>query len=619
MRKRHTAAVLFAAVFVCLSSAIAVVGAADGDAAQSAISSSPSSSSPSSVVFSLKDLDASIKYYEKVSSSEKLSSNDRLAILYRIKEKYAASKLDLAALMREIEKQNRLRAAPSAIKDASPAEISSPPSSSHQASSSRASSLQASSPTGGGGHSAARRLSDISVVEKSEAFEILIRADKPDSHNVFVLKDPDQSIPPKIVVDFYGLTDALSASKKEIAFGSAGVDKIRTAQFEKEPAPVVRMVVYLKKNARHTFRETPSGFALIIPKDDSEHGKKITPFAADVPSAILIPPAGAPNNSISSVAAAAPPASDTSVAISSLSSPTGAPPSSSSSQATAPSDVRAAARASYKIEPGDVLYVTVSPADEITREVTVNPGGEISLPLAGVVRAAGLTPGRLAEDIKRALLKYITNPDVSVTVRQYARRTIFITGELKNTGGYVYKENMRLLELISQAGGFTDRADRKNVKILRGEGSGRKTFRVDVEELARSGDFSKDFELAPGDIVEVAAGFKKISVLGDVRNPGNYDYREGLKVVEAVSIAGGFLDTARIKEVSVLRKQGADTKSFTVDLDAILKGGKSDFALSPEDTIYIPRKTISSAVWWVTNIMPWLSLISIVIIIRGGL
>ncbi|MDI6757077.1 MAG: SLBB domain-containing protein [Endomicrobiia bacterium] len=618
MKKRHTAAVLLAAVSVCLSLALVA-----GDAAQSAISSSPSSSpstatisttttssssSSSSAVFSRKDLDTSIKYYEKMSSSEKLSPNDRLAILYRIKEKYAASKLDFGALDREIEKQNRLRASPPTLNDERSVEIS------HQASSLQTSSLQASLSTvggvgGGGGHLARRRLSDISVIEKSEAFEILISADKPDSHNLFVLKDPDQSIPPKIVADFYGLTDALSASKKEISLGSAGVDKIKTAQFEKEPAPVARMVVYLKKNVRHTFRETPSGFALIIPKDDSEKGKKITPFVADVPSAILIPPTGAPNKTISDAPVVpAPAASAPSVALSS-------PPSSP----TTPSDVRAAARASYKIEPGDVLYVTVSPADEITREVTVNPGGEISLPLAGVIRAAGLTPGRLAEDIKRALSKYITNPDVSVTVRQYARRTIFITGELKNTGGYVYKENMRLLELISQAGGFTDRADRKNVKILRGEGSGRKTFRVDVEELARSGDFSKDFELEPGDIVEVAVGFKKISVLGDVRNPGNYDYREGLKVVEAVSIAGGFLDTARIKEVSVLRKQGADTKSFTVDLEAILKGGKSDFVLSPEDTIYIPRKTISSAVWWVTNIMPWLSLISIVIIIRGGL
>ncbi|PKN02040.1 MAG: hypothetical protein CVU77_01075 [Elusimicrobia bacterium HGW-Elusimicrobia-1] len=533
-----------------------------------------------------KDLDASLKYYEKTSTSEKLNNNDRLAILLRIREKYEAAGLDIGRIDKEIARRR-------AIRDSERAPSSESVTVSASTASVKAEPSKPKSPS-------RRRLSSVQVTEKADVVEILVVSDNPDSRNVFVLKDPDPKVPPKIVADFYGLTEALPSADKDIAVGGATIERIRTAQFDKEPSPVARMVVYLKKNVRHTFKDSTSGFLLIVAKDDSEKGKMVTAFAAAISSTSSAAPVAALPVTVTAPSVLA----STPIAVAATSSSF---------------DPRAAARAAYKIEPGDVLYVTVTPAEEITREVTVNPGGEISLPLAGIVRAAGITPAQLAEDIKIALSKYITNPEVSVTVRQYARRTIFITGELKSTGGYPYKEGMRLLELISQAGGFTDRADRKNVKVLRGEGAVRKTFIVDVEDLMRSGDFTKDFALEPQDIVEVPAGFKKISVLGDVRTPGYYDYKDGMKVVEIVSMSGGFLDTARVKEVTILRKQGADTKSIKVDLDAVLKGHTSDVPLAPEDTVYIPRKSISTANWWASSALPWLTLISLILVIRGGL
>lgn len=562
-----TIAAVLSAVFVCVFLACAVPCAAFA-------------ASDSATKLTAKDLDASLKYYEKISTSEKLNNNDRLAILLRIREKYEAVGLDIGRIDKEITRRRAMRDS-----ERSP---------SFESVAVSTSTLSVKAEPSNPKSPSRRRLLSVKVTEKADDVEILVVSDKPDSRNVFVLKDPDPKVPPKIVVDFYGLTEALPAPDKDIAVGGATVERIRTAQFDKEPSPVTRMVVYLKKNVRHTFKDSPAGFLLVVAKDDSEKGKMVTAFAAAISSASPAAPVAALPVTVS-----APPVS--------------------TAPAVAAFDARAAARASYKIEPGDVLYVTVTPAEEITREVTVNPGGEISLPLAGIVRAAGITPTQLAGDIKIALSKYITNPEVSVTVRQYARRTIFITGELKSTGGYAYKEGMRLLELISQAGGFTDRADRKNVKVLRGAGAVRKTFIVDVEDLMRSGDFTKDFALEPQDIVEVPAGFKKISVLGDVRMPGYYDYKEGMKVVEAVSMSGGFLDTSRVKEVTILRKQGADTKSIKVDLDAVLKGRKSDIPLAPEDTVYIPRKSISTANWWASSALPWLTLISLILVIRGGL
>jgi len=557
--------------------------------------------------YTQKDVDASFNYYRRFSDAQKLSPNDRLAILNRIIEKYSSSKdLDLSKVKSEINKQQSLKnKTPTNTPDKS--HIPQHPPTTPKMQPIDTTARQKDNPK--------FRLWDAILDETDNEYILNLISDKPpEGKNIFLLKDPDPTVPPKIVLDLYGVFENIKdPSHKEFKFpteSSATIESIKIAQFESEPNPVVRTVVFLKKDARYTTKDTNSGITLIITKDDKDKGRKIfsslqQPISTTVSSTTII----------KTIPAVSPPTTTTSTdnVITPAQSNLPLTPLETTQQ-----------KSTYKIEPGDVLGINIYPAEDLSRDAAVGPEGDITLPLIGVVRAAGNTTSRLADSLTRAYSKYIANPEVSVTVKQYARRTVFVTGELKSTGGFPYKDGLRLLELISQAGGFTDKSDRKKIKIIRGDGRTRKTFIVDAEEIVKSGDLTKDFVLEAGDIVEVPEGLKrKISILGDVRTPGYYDYKDGLKLIEAVSMAGGFTETARINKVSILRKAPGvtqtESQTLTINLDEILKGARQDIEILPDDTIYVPKKTISTASWWVSNVLPWLSLISLILVIRGGL
>lgn len=134
----------------------------------------------------------------------------------------------------------------------------------------------------------------------------------------------------------------------------------------------------------------------------------------------------------------------------------------------------AATDAGYKIGPQDVLRIDVWKEAEISRSVPVRPDGKISLPLLNDVQAAGYTPMELANVITEGLKKYITNPQVTVSVSEINSRRVYVTGEVTKPGAYPLLPNMTALQLLTSAGGFTQFARIKGIYILRME-SGKQT------------------------------------------------------------------------------------------------------------------------------------------------
>lgn len=273
----------------------------------------------------------------------------------------------------------------------------------------------------------------------------------------------------------------------------------------------------------------------------------------------------------------------------------------------------------YKIESGDVLQINVYPAKELSQEAVVQPDGTVSLPLAGSVLAAGMTTAELAKSVAEKLSRYVANPQVSVNVKQFSGRYVYIIGEVKTVGSYPYKKDMRLLDLISASGGFTDGANRKEIKVYRGKDRDKKTYTVNIEDIIKTGNFANDFVLQPQDTVEVPRGRIQVAVLGEVKNPGYYDWHENLKLVELLSLAGGFSNASNITAITILRVEGSKTIPIKVNLKKILSGDSPDIIIKSQDTVYVPQKAIASASWLISTIFPLLSLISIILVIRSGL
>jgi len=157
----------------------------------------------------------------------------------------------------------------------------------------------------------------------------------------------------------------------------------------------------------------------------------------------------------------------------------------------------------YKIGPEDVLYVSVWKNAELTREVSVRPDGRISLPLLNDVQAANLTPMQLRDTVAKGLATYISEPEVSIIVKEIHSAKISVVGSVKNPNRYELRSQATVLEAMAMAGGLTDFAKRDRIVIYRRDGSTWKTLEFNYTKVVNDWDVQQNFVLVPGDIVVV--------------------------------------------------------------------------------------------------------------------
>lgn len=161
----------------------------------------------------------------------------------------------------------------------------------------------------------------------------------------------------------------------------------------------------------------------------------------------------------------------------------------------------------YPIDSGDVISINVFPAQEFSRNVTVQPDGNIEIPLLGSLRARGMKPSDLQKILVAKYSRYVSDPAITLAVQRFSFSRVAIIGQVKSTGYYEYREGMRLLDLVAQAGGLQDYARTSRVRIFRkvtGEGDkvAERVIQADMEKVLK-GDMEKNMLLASGDIVYI--------------------------------------------------------------------------------------------------------------------
>ena len=156
----------------------------------------------------------------------------------------------------------------------------------------------------------------------------------------------------------------------------------------------------------------------------------------------------------------------------------------------------------YRIGPQDVLRVDVWKEPEITRSLPVRPDGKISLPLLNDVQAAGLTAMQLAANIREGLSKFITNPQVTVSVTEINSRRVFVTGEVTRAGALPLLPNMTALQVLSSAG-FTPFARLTKIYILRVEDGKQVKHPFNYKEVVKGNHPEENILLQPGDVIVV--------------------------------------------------------------------------------------------------------------------
>ncbi|MBZ0164237.1 MAG: polysaccharide export protein [Notoacmeibacter sp.] len=141
----------------------------------------------------------------------------------------------------------------------------------------------------------------------------------------------------------------------------------------------------------------------------------------------------------------------------------------------------------YRLGAGDRVRVTVFEQDGLTNTYAVDQSGYIAFPLVGAVAARGLTVQQLEGAIAQQLRGgFIRNPDVSVEVDRY--RPVFVMGEVGSAGQYAYVPGLTVQKAVAMAGGFTARANQRNVDITRSINGKVMTGRVVLSDPLLPGD-----------------------------------------------------------------------------------------------------------------------------------
>jgi polysaccharide biosynthesis/export protein len=177
------------------------------------------------------------------------------------------------------------------------------------------------------------------------------------------------------------------------------------------------------------------------------------------------------------------------------SSATAGSPSASTAGVTTPTD--------YVIGPDDALSVVFWREQTLSGDVVVRPDGKISLPLLNDVQASGLTPNQLRESLVTAAAKYVTDPSVTVIVKQINSRKVYVTGQVNKPGPFPLTDNMTVLQMLALAGGLQEWADANNILVMRTENGQTKSFKFNYKDVRKGKNLQQNILLKPGDTIVV--------------------------------------------------------------------------------------------------------------------
>ena len=262
--------------------------------------------------------------------------------------------------------------------------------------------------------------------------------------------------------------------------------------------------------------------------------------------------------------------------------------------AIGPSSAQPSVQESYVLGPGDTIDIVIYGEPDLSRTVTIKPDGAVSLPLLGEVKAAGRTTTQLAADLTRLYARYLKQPSISVTVREFRVDRIYILGQVSRPGEYQLRPGIGIMELIASAGGPTNRADLAKVVVIRGR---TEAFQLNLLE-ALATNRNPEVKLLAGDVLFVPETDKRIVILGQVNRPGAYDLLEGQRVSDLIAAAGGLTPRAAAQQSFIVR----GSEQVPVDLQKVLAGDRdANVALRAGDMMVVPESQNRVAVFGAVN------------------
>ncbi len=391
------------------------------------------------------------------------------------------------------------------------------------------------------------QLINLVTKEKPSETELILTTTKPVEY-----KETKVENPPSLIISFPN-NKIFSSEKDELAINKGPIKKIRTEYFQKENKGQRRLnLIIVELSQEIPYEITDSGSSIIIKLENPEL-PQITPEKSEP-------------------------------------------------ETQARSDVQKI-EPGYLIGPEDILHIEVWKHPDISGDVAVNYRGEILLPPLRKIGVMGLTVSQLEEKLTEALLRYLIDPIVFVSVKEYNSQRVIALGET-TTGMYTLKRRTNLVQFLGQTGGITEKADPFHVKLIKKDG---RIFTYNLNQLINDPQKSEEALVAGGDTVYVPPlELNKVYILGEVKEPKSINIKGKLTLVEAITEARGYTENAVKRSIMVIRGELGSQKAIRVNLSAILKKGDigQNIELEPGDIVYVPKTFVADIERFLRNITP---------------
>ena len=257
----------------------------------------------------------------------------------------------------------------------------------------------------------------------------------------------------------------------------------------------------------------------------------------------------------------------------------------------------------YLIGPSDLLTIKVFQAEELSGEVRVDQRGAITLPLLGNVRIAGFTQAqaerRLADLLGASLLQ---NPQISIFIKEFTNRRITVEGAVNKQGVFPVIGKITVLQAIALAGGLTKDARKESVALFRKDASGNRVYYLDVNFI-RNGEINDPFVMNDDRIVVQRVESQRVTVEGQVKQPGVFSLEEPTTILQVVSLSKGLTSLGDPNKVVLFRREDGVENAYGVNLTAIRQGKVQDPFVRGGDRIVVHR---SNSRYWLNEITPLL-------------
>jgi polysaccharide export outer membrane protein len=276
---------------------------------------------------------------------------------------------------------------------------------------------------------------------------------------------------------------------------------------------------------------------------------------------------------------------------------------------------------SYRIGPGDILDIRVFGRPEMTKDVRVDNFGRIRMPFLDELQAACLTEAQLAQALAEKYKKYLRDPQVDVMVKEFRSQPVAVIGAVSSPGRFQLQRRIRLLELLTFAGGPTIHAG-STVHLIHSSDhtycpSPQEESAIEAKPAASpaesvdsiapllssvklkevlNGASSANPYVQPGDIISIPEA-DQFFVTGAVVKPGAYPMLTRMTLTQAVALAGGVNGEGARNRVRLVRQEpGKETRTEKVySLDDIHRRKIADVELLANDIVEVPGSTMRVA------------------------